>query len=44
MFNLLSSVLIVHCHLSISLCYLGNALSMSLLKMLQWIGLNEWGQ
>ena len=44
MFNLLSSVSTVHCHLCTSLCYLGNALLMSLLKMVQWIDLNEWRQ
>ena len=39
-FDLSLSLLIVHCNLSISLCYLDNALLISLLSMLQHIDLN----
>ena len=44
MSNLLSSLLIVHYNLSISLRYSCNASLMSLLPMLQRIDLNEWRQ
>ena len=40
-FNLLLSLLIVHCNVSISLGYLSNTLSISLLSMLQRIDLND---
>ena len=44
MFSLSSSVATVLCHICISLCYLGGALLKALLKMLQWIDLNEGRQ
>ena len=44
MFNLLLSLLIRHCNLSISLCCLYNALSISLLSILWHIDLGEWRQ
>ena len=42
MFNLLFSLSIQQCNLSISLCCLYNALLIPLLSMLLQIDLNEW--
>ena len=44
MFNLLLSLLIVHCDISIFLGYLCNTFLISLRSMLQRIDLNEWSQ